>query len=137
MRQDEKPLLLQTSHDGCGHHVWLEHPVDGRDGAHLDTFGHPGTDRLRAEQGHAQSAFAIGDRQPFGEAHGGMLGRRIGRRPDLAQQTGRRRRLQQIAPTSLKHKRHQRPRHVHVGKHVDSPAGLPQLVADLCIPRHE
>ena len=137
MGQDQKSLTCKARDNSVSHLARLQNPIDGGGCAIRQSIRHAGADRLRTQHGDGDSPVAIRDREPLGEAHRRMLGHRIRRRADLAEQASRRRGLQQISTSALKHGRKDGPRGVDVGQHVDPPNFFPLIVAETGPTGHE
>ena len=70
----------------------------------------------------------VRDREIFGKADRGMLGRGISRAADLRQQPRGRDRVEEIAAAARLHAGDEMPRRIDMGHDVDRPAALPWLV---------
>ncbi len=90
------PGTGRPSSDGdprVGDLLGRERAVAGRAGpcSGPASLEHPGLHALRADRLDGHAAVAVGDREPLGEADGGVLGHGVRRAADHGQQPGRRR----------------------------------------------
>ena len=127
MRQDEEGLFPDRLEAELRHRLRLQHPVDGGDMIFVPAC-HLGPHRLRAEDGHLDAVVAMGQRDPFGKAHGGVFGDTVGRRADLVQKPRGGGGVQQIAAAPRLHQRDEVPRGPDVGHDVHFPDALPLIV---------
>src|SRR5699024_8713060 len=90
---------------------------------------HGGVHAHRAQACHLHTAVAVGGGKPFGKTHGGMLGGRIGRRPQLCEQTGRRSSRGETSAATGQPTRHHCAGGAHVCHHVHVPGSRPRVVS--------
>ena len=124
MRQHQKHLIADRLHAGFGHGFRLKHAVNRGDMI-LQPAHHFGPHCLRAKHRNLDPIIAIGHRQPFSEANGGVFRHPVRRGPDLIEQTRCRSGVEQVTSAPRAHQRHQMPRGAHMAHHVDLPNALP------------
>ena len=138
MGQDEELLAPDPLDHGCGDDLGREHlarrlhrPRGQR--AHAVRVGleHRRRHAHRADGADADTARAVGDREPLGERHRRVLAHRVGRRPDLGQQPRRRRRRDEVALAALQPPGQQQLRGGDVGAQVDVEHRVPHGVGGL------
>ena len=80
---------------------------------------HVGVDAHRAQAATLHALVAVGDREPLGEGHGGVLGHGVRRRADLGEQPGGRRGRAEVAVAARDPAGHEAAGGVVVGLGVD------------------
>ena len=92
---------------------------------------HVGPDPLRAEAGDLDAAVAVGDPDPFRQAHRGMLGGRVGGVAERGEKSRRRRCDEEVAAASLDPAGDQVAGGDHGAHQVDPPDLVPLAVGSL------
>ncbi len=90
--------------------------------------GDVGPHRLGAQDRHPDPLVVVGDGEPLGERHRGVLRDRVAHRPDLGEQARRGRGVEEVALAAGDHRRQHGARGMDVRQDVHLPQGLEDLV---------
>ena len=133
MGQHQEAVVGEGGDPGVGHLLGRQRLVARQEVLEWTSLlEHPGLHPLRADRLHGHAALAVGDREPLGEADGGMLGDRVRRRPDHREQPGRRGGDHEPAAGAVGQPAwHQQPCGADVGHHVDVDHRRPVVVRGL------
>ncbi len=124
--EDVEPFGAECLDHGLGQLVGLDDAVGL---AVAQTSGsHRRVDTLGAEDRHLDAVVAVRDRQELGQLDRSGLGDRVRTRPEGGQQTGGRRRVQQVAAATSDHRWEHGPSGVEMRHHVEFPLLLPDVV---------